>query len=303
MHCTRLMRRRCADVSVRAILFDLDGTLVQTREASWQLFEQTNREFALGIDTRDAFFELFRENLFRSLAARCDDPERFAAVKRHFVDLLRTRYAPPLVPGMGDVVRALAARFTLVVLSTNTTETIRRILTDAGLAHCFAHVFAGDVEPDKAVSMRRFLNDAGYRLGRRCSPEYDEAGPSRFEPGDEVVLITDTVGDVKEAQSAGVRAFGVAWGMHGESELRAAGAERVALWPQELCAWILPEAEPACSPTACTCATPTAQLVRTAGAIRHRRYAERAPPPAYARVFSIDNALIAALQRIRPSAP
>ncbi len=227
---------------------------MQTRESSWQLFEETNKAFALGIDSREAFFGLFQDNFFRALEKRCPDSARLAAAKRHFLGLLRTRYTPEFVPGMADVVRSLAARFTLVVLSTNTTETIRRVLTEAGLAHCFAHVFAGDVEPDKSVSMRRFLGDAGYRLGRRCSPAYDEGGPSRFEAGDEVLLITDTVGDVKEAAAAGVRAIGVSWGMHGERELHAAGAERVALWPQELCAWILPEADDGCSGGKCTCA-------------------------------------------------
>ena len=300
-------------MAIRAILFDLDGTLVQTREASWRLFEETNREFGLGIDSREAFFELFRDNFFRALAARCGDPERLTQVKRHFLGLLRSRYTPPLVPGMADVVRLLAARFTLVVLSTNTTETIRRILTEAGLAHCFAHVFADDVEPDKAVSMRRFVADAGYRLGRRCSAAYDESGPARFEPGDEVLLITDTVGDIKEAAAAGVRAIGVAWGMHAEGELRAAGAERVALWPQELCAWILPEADAVCSPGACSCAIPlvaappveTRQLVRAAADIRRNRRLDRSPLHSSAELTTdasrptVDGQLLATLKRLR----
>jgi phosphoglycolate phosphatase len=306
-------------MSIRAILFDLDGTLVQTREASWQLFAETNTAFGLGIDTREQYFALFRDNFFRSLAACCP-ADQLPEVKRHFLGLLRTRYTPPFVPGMADVVRSLAASFTLVVLSTNTTETIRRVLTHAGLAHCFAHVFAGDVEPDKSVSMRRFLADAGYRLGRRCSPAYDEGGTSsdsygsdgpgsaaddeggvaRFERGEEVVLVTDTVGDIKEAASVGVRAIGVAWGMHSEADLRAAGAARVALWPQELCAWILPEADPACAGNgSCACSSSSAgaytsradvsahsasaarQLVLAAAEVRRTRrarpYAERPP--------------------------
>jgi phosphoglycolate phosphatase len=304
-------------MAIRAILFDLDGTLVQTRQASWELFAETNAEFGLGIDTRDQFFALFETNFFRSLANRCADPKRFADVKRHFLTLLRTRYTPPLVPGMADVVRSLAARFTLVVLSTNTTETIRRILTEANLAHCFAHVFAGDVEPDKSVSMRRFFADAGYRLGRRCSPAYDEGGPSRFEAGDEVVLVTDTVGDIKEAQSANVRAIGVAWGMHSERELRDAGAERVALWPQELCAWILPEADDACSGDACEPRSEARELVLAAAAVRRdRRLHPQAPRSAVAAATcsgspetvsthspAIDGQLLATLARLRRAAP
>lgn len=289
-------------MALRAILFDLDGTLVQTREASWQLFERTNREFSLGIDDRAAFFDLFHDNFFRALAARCPDREKLQRAKQHFLDLLRTQYTPPLVPGLADVVRTLASRSTLVVLSTNTIATIRRILTEAGISNCFAHVFAGDVEPDKSVSMHRFLDDPAYGLARHCTPAYDESNGNARADGD-IVLVTDTVGDVKEARSAGVRAIGVAWGMHSEAELLAAGAETVAVWPQELIAWLAPEgmavatacATPApgveCScplPAACACHEPgglRGRVAAVAGVRRTRRLTPQVPaltpaPPA-----------------------
>jgi len=68
----------------------------------------------------------------------------------------------------------------------------------------------------------------------------------------EVVLVTDTVGDVAEAREAGVRAIGVTWGMHTEKQLLDAGAERVALWPQELVAWLR---DPDAAVAACACST------------------------------------------------
>jgi phosphoglycolate phosphatase len=228
-------------MALRAILFDLDGTLVQTRKASWDLFAETNREFALGIDDRDAFFKLFEGNFFRSLERHCADQDKMGAAKEHFLRLLRTRYRPELIPGMADVVRALAGHFALAVLSTNTMHTIRRVLEEAGIASCFAHVFAGDVEPDKNVSIRRFLSDRTYGFGRSCSPAYRETDGAQRPSSDEVALITDTIGDVKEALDCGIRAIGVAWGMHTQEQLLAAGAEKVALWPQELIAWLVPE--------------------------------------------------------------
>jgi phosphoglycolate phosphatase len=237
-------------MALRAILFDLDGTLVQTRQASWDLFAETNREFALGIDDRDAFFKLFEGNFFRSLERHCADKAKMGAAKEHFLKLLRTRYRPELIPGMADVVRALAAHFALAVLSTNTMHTIRRVLEDAGIASCFAHVFAGDVEPDKSASIRRFLSDRTYGFGRSCSPAYRETDGAQRPSSDEVALITDTIGDVKEARSCGIRAVGVAWGMHTQEQLLAAGAEKVALWPQELIAWLVPEHAPT---QACGC--------------------------------------------------
>ena len=237
-------------MAVRAVLFDLDGTGVQTREASWELFAKTSREFNLGIDTREDFFRLMEGNLYRSLEQLCPDKARAEAAKRHFMELLRTQYHPDLIPGMADVIKALAPNFTLAVISSNTMETIRRVLGEAGIATCFAHVFAGDVEPSKNASIRRFLADGTYAFVRPCTPAYHESGEARRSGMDEVVLITDTVGDVKEARESGIRAIGVSWGMHTEEQLLTAGAEMVALWPQELVAWLMAHRDGAC---ACAC--------------------------------------------------
>ncbi len=241
----------------RAILFDLDGTLVDTRAASWQLFAETNLAFALGIDSREAFFRAFEGNFFDSLAKMCPEPSRAEAVKAHFMELLRTRYNPALIPGMVDVVRALAPQCTLAVISTNCLEAIRRILVGAGIATCFSHVFSGDVEPRKSVSIRRFLGDQRYAAQRMCSPAYQDGDAvGGALAAHEVVLVTDTVGDVAEAREAGVRAIGVSWGMHSEQQLRDAGAERVALWPQELIAWLRDgDAGGDAAPADCACST------------------------------------------------
>ncbi|MBS0340020.1 MAG: HAD family hydrolase [Proteobacteria bacterium] len=244
----------------RAILFDLDGTLVDTRTASWDLFAETNAAFGLGIDTREAFFKAFESNFFESLARLPMEPSRLETAKQHFMQALRERYSPPFIPGMADVVRALAPHCIMAVVSTNDIGAIRRILVNEGLATCFSHVFSGDVEPRKSVSIRRFLSGQGYGGNRLCAPSYQAAGADHppLHP-DDVVLVTDTVGDVVEAVEAGVRAIGVSWGMHSERQLLDAGAQRVALWPQELLAWLrgndqdLLSSSATASSSACSC--------------------------------------------------
>ena len=226
----------------RAVIFDLDGTLVQTRVASWLIFEQINDRFDLGVTGPEQYFDLFRGNLFVQLRALCRDDAHADEVEAAFLDLLRREYTPPMIPGMVEVVRRLAARCTLAVLSSNAMEVLRRILVDNDLAYCFAHVFGGDVAPDKTVAIEAFLAEPGSGFGRRCAADYDE-GCAATAPGPEsTVLVTDTAGDVRAARAAGIRVIGVAWGMHSPAELADAGAEFVALWPQEVASHLLGDA-------------------------------------------------------------
>lgn len=248
---------------VRAVVFDLDGTLVQTRVASWEIFSQVSDRFGLGVDDPEQYFALFRGNVFASIEKLCRDSAHSAEVKEAFLELLRDEYNPPMVPGMVDVVRRLADDCTLAVMSSNAMAVLRRVLVTNELAFCFAHVFGGDVAPDKRAAIRAFLADSGSGFGRRCAADYDEAGERRDPGPASTVLVTDTAGDVSDALEAGIRVVGVAWGMHSVDELIEAGAEFVALWPQEVSAYLLgPDAS---RPASGACALPAGGAADTNG--------------------------------------
>jgi phosphoglycolate phosphatase len=225
---------------MRAVLFDLDGTLVQTREASWRLFAKTNAALTLGIDTQAQFFRLLEDNMFHGLRKHCGNDAKADQAAKHFLDLLQREYNPDLVPGMADVVRALAGSCSLAIISSNSVATIRRILDREKLTHCFSHVFGGDVEEDKRACVRRFLSDRSYLVNRNCSPAYREDHEPAPPNANQIALVTDTVGDVRHAVECGVLPIGVAWGMHTERQLLDAGAAFVVVWPQELVAHLLP---------------------------------------------------------------
>lgn len=64
-------------------------------------------------------------------------------------------------------------------MSSNAMQVLRRVLVDNDLAYCFAHVFGGDVTPDKRTAIATFLADGGSGFGRRCLADYDER-PVRY---------------------------------------------------------------------------------------------------------------------------
>jgi phosphoglycolate phosphatase len=276
-------------MAIRTVIFDMDGTLVQSRGAAWDVFQDTITRFNLDMTDPEQFFDLFRDNFFAGLKAYIGEPAKADAVAEHFFTNLRKRYTPELIPGMTDIVHALAGHCSLAVISTNAMDAIRRTLDHAGVAHCFSHVFAGDVEPNKSVSIQRILADPSYSTIRRCAPDYVEEGVPPRPTADQVVLITDTVGDVREGMHCGIRVIGVSWGMHSAAELTAAGAEFVALWPQEIVARLLPDGS--CTPGGCACLTcdvPAAPAApprdvraeaAAAGRLRRTRRSGSAPPP------------------------
>jgi phosphoglycolate phosphatase len=249
----------------KAILFDLDGTLVQTRESSWEVFTRVNTEFGLGVRSQEEYFALLEGNLFQALRELAGP--RADEVAQRFLALLKTDYHPPFVPGMVDVVKAMAGVCSLAVVSSNATVTIRRILERAKLQHCFSHVFGGDVEPDKRNCVRRFLADAEYLVNRQCSPSYVEDHHPERARQDQIILVTDTVGDVRHAVECGVRVVGVSWGMHTERKLIEAGAEFVAVWPQEILAHLFPNGvgAPACEVAPPAVATSSAATAHHSG--------------------------------------
>jgi phosphoglycolate phosphatase len=258
----------------QAVIFDLDGTLVQTRAASWEVFRPISEQFGLGITRPEQYFDLFRGNIYASIRSLCRDEAQSEQVKQAFLDRLREEYNPALVPGMADVVRRLAGHCTLAVMSSNTMSVLRRILTANDLAFCFAHVFSGDVTPDKRSAIRQFMADAGSGFGRRCEADYDESGNSSRPNRSRTVLVTDTAGDVRDALAEGIQVVGVAWGMHSVEELTAAGAAFVAYWPQELAARLLGDgaAEPptgACALPAADGSTDACESCAGSGACRH----------------------------------
>ena len=219
---------------LETVFFDLDGTLVDARDAAWEIFAETNDLYELGIDTQDKFLALSETNIFSALSQYCADEVQAKSVIDHFMDNIVNRYHPPFIPGMIEIVRQFNKQISLAILSSNISETIRRILAEGGITECFPIIMSGDVEPSKTKAIQSFLDDDNSRISTTV---FQTTSGYRSLTGDEVALVTDTVGDVTAALCGGIRACGVSWGMHSKSKLLDAGAEYVADTPNELMHW------------------------------------------------------------------
>jgi phosphoglycolate phosphatase len=205
---------------LRLIVFDVDGTLVDSQAtivaAFAAAFAAVGRPAppradilasigrslpdclvqlmpGAGADTRQQAAQAYRAAFARSLTAGAE--------------------AAPLFPGIGDLLRALAAQpATLLGIATGKSRRGLAALLDAHrLGGVFQTVQTADAHPSKPdpAMLRACLVETGIDRSRAA-------------------FVGDTTFDMAMARALGASAIGVGWGYHAAADLHAAGAEAVA---------------------------------------------------------------------------
>jgi phosphoglycolate phosphatase len=194
-----------------AVYFDLDGTLTDpkpgiTRSIQYAM-ERIGREaphedkltWCIGPPLRASFITLVGE----SDADRAVSfyRERFAGIGL---------YENALYPGAPELLAGLCER--PVFLATSKPQIFaERILEHFGISHHFERIFGSEFNgrrEDKAELLGHALQETG-------------SIPSRS------VMIGDREHDIRGARANGMTAWGVSYGYGSETELQAAGAERI----------------------------------------------------------------------------
>ena len=219
----------------KAILFDLDGTLLDTLE---DLATAANRALGtLGLPAHptDAY-RVFVGDGLRTLAERILPGEQrsaaqvdalVAAFEREYSRTWNERTEPYAgVPEMLD--RLTGDGYRLSVLS-NKPDAFTRLCVEQLLPHwTFAPLY-------------------GQRPGVPKKPDPAAALAIAAELGldpAEVLYLGDTATDMHTARAAGMAAVGVLWGFRSADELHAAGARHLITHPGELAPLLHPSSAP-----------------------------------------------------------
>ncbi|MFN7941749.1 MAG: HAD hydrolase-like protein [Thermoanaerobaculia bacterium] len=211
----------------RLLLFDIDGTLVDSNGQSKPLFASALTEvfgtigpidgydFSGKTDPRIVFDLMTGAGLDAALVR-----ERTPRVRDLYLDALDRhldRDRMRLLPGVEPLLAELAARPDVVVaLLTGNWERGARIkLGRFGLFERFRFGSFGDDQLDRDALPPVALARAGELLGRRVGPE-------------EALIIGDSLLDIACARANGIRCLAVATGRTSAAALAAAGADRLA---------------------------------------------------------------------------
>jgi phosphoglycolate phosphatase-like HAD superfamily hydrolase len=207
-----------------AILFDIDGTLMDFHGAGRKSFVQA-LEKVFGWRDDIAYIQFHGNtdlNVLREIFAR-HGAELTAARQRDFfatlaIELEQLAVGAPSTrhPGVAELLAALAAddRVALGVVTGNIESTARIKLQHVGLHRHFHHGGYSDEHADRADIARQALT----RLRAELPPGADFSA---------VWIVGDTSFDVAAAHAIGARCLAVATGRPTLAELRAAGADHV----------------------------------------------------------------------------
>jgi phosphoglycolate phosphatase len=200
------------------VFFDLDGVLVDSRVAITRSMNAALE--ACGLEPRpERDLERFiGPPIVHSFAALAAEQGADPALAADCLAAYRVRYRErsvaetELVPEIGALVRELAARRPVAVVTTKPRVLAIALLDGLGLLAPFRLVDGPELSApgeEKAVGLGRALAAVGDG------------------DGDGAVMIGDRSHDVVAARAHGLPAIGVTWGIGSREELEAAGAQRV----------------------------------------------------------------------------
>jgi phosphoglycolate phosphatase len=202
---------------LRAVLFDLDGTLTDPKLGITRSIQHALRKRGLPVPDANALAPCIGPPLEQSFRERFglapDDAVRAVADYREYFEP-HGMYENAVYPGIPELLARLREGGVRLALATSKpTVYAERILAHFGLAEHFEHV-VGSFLDGRRVEKAELVADALALLD----------GVAR----ERAVLVGDRMHDIAGARANGIAAIGVGYGYGTREELEGAGAERVA---------------------------------------------------------------------------
>ncbi|WP_225829854.1 HAD-IA family hydrolase [Streptomyces sp. NK08204] len=206
-----------------AVIFDLDGVLVDSHEVMGRAFAAAYAEVVGDGPAPFAEYQRYQGLYFPQIMRTMGLPLQ---MEEPFVrESYRLAGQVPVVDGIVDLLDTLRARgLRLAVATGKAGVRARSLLETLGLITYFDHVIGSDEVADPKPAPDIVLQ-ALHRLGARAEA---------------AIMVGDAPADVRSARGAGVTSAAATWATVDEDELLGAGPDLVLKRPADLLAWCPP---------------------------------------------------------------
>ncbi len=199
------------------IIFDYDGVLADTLDDLLFFGQQACNQ--LGVPHRVTQEDLGSLEVmsFASYGRACEVPEHLVDEFVHIClsGIAKKESPPPMVTGLGEVVRELAAHHQLAIVTTNSSQNVHAFLVEHGLDGLMDAIYGVDSPGSKAEKIAM----ARDRLAKDQEP---------------VFMVGDSLSDILAARNASVTSIAVTWGHQGLEYLLRGKPDHVARSTRDL---------------------------------------------------------------------
>jgi len=211
-------------VKYRLIVFDWDGTIIDSAETIAECIRDSARDMGLPVPTTERASHVIGLGLHDSLRLAVPElqaqqyPQFVAAYRKHF---LAREDSMGLFPGMNDLLKDLKERHLLAIATGKSRRGLDRALAATRIGAYFsASRCADETNPKPHPAM---LHELMRELGFSKS---------------QILMVGDTSHDLEMARAAEVDSVAVTYGAHPEDGLRACSPTGCVSTVRELKAWL-----------------------------------------------------------------
>lgn len=179
---------------MKLILFDFDGVLANTHIMCYKIHKENNPTLEY------KFFQSLSSGNFLKLWKKAERENKIIQ-NPNFHSLYVNGLSKLEMPEeLKRIVIKFSEKYFLYVISSTSSDKIRSFLEKEKIAGKFKMILGGDIHENKTEKIKELLEN------NKLSPK-------------DAIYVTDTTGDIIEAQECGVESIAVSWGLHDKEEL------------------------------------------------------------------------------------
>ncbi len=177
---------------IKTIIFDFDGVLMDSKEILNNFLLNKNPEITI-----KEIEGIFHTNPYSHPIIKDIVKQYSEELKQYFLD---NTTKDSFYEGAIDLINFLENDFNLFINTSAPTYNVKHFLFLINKGNSFNEVLGFDIEISKTKKFEMILKK--YNLKK-----------------EECIFITDTLGDLKEAQEVSINSIGVTWGLHDRETL------------------------------------------------------------------------------------